>query len=182
MNHFIHVVIMRAKATTLIIICLLFLVGTAAALLPDNVAITGNSSWLVAGSGSTATYKVIVTNMSSGVLDADISFSGNDTFGTLKPVTIKTDPNGIASSIFTVGTKSGKAPITVRVQYHNVTDGNYDKTFDIPQNIDHASAYYADLTHKLPFAKLNNFTAWGIPSGDCFPKNTDGSQDRKSVV
>jgi hypothetical protein len=134
---------MRANAGILIFICLLFLVGTAGAVIPDKVAITGNSSWIVAGSGA-STYTVTVTNQSSGgVPNADVSFSVNDTsLGTLNPSTIKTDSNGVASSIFTVGTKSGTAKISVRVQYNGGSDGIFDKTYTFDQNIDHNTPFY----------------------------------------
>ena len=60
-NQFNYEVHMRANAVILIVIGLLLLVGTAGAVI--QVQVTGNQSWLVAGSGSSAAYTVTVTNI-----------------------------------------------------------------------------------------------------------------------
>jgi hypothetical protein len=146
---------MRAKATILIIICLLFLVGTVGAVI--HVDVTGNSSWLVAGSGSSAAYTVTLTNTTSSTLiqGAIVTFSVDSDYGTMSPAapaSVITNSTGRAVSTFTVNTKipsrSGIAPITVSINY-NGTEGAFSITETILQNIDHNSAYYADFTHPL---------------------------------
>jgi len=160
---------MREKAWMLIIIIsLLFLVGTVGAEMPDNVTITGNSSWIVAGSGP-STYMVTVTNQSSGgVLNVDVSFEVNNTLGTLNPGTKQTDSNGIASSNFNIGTKSGTSTITIRVLYNGGSDGIFDETYIFDQNIDHdiLSANYTPSTgiveEEIPFT-VSIKDKWGNP-------------------
>jgi hypothetical protein len=150
MNHFIHVVIMRAKATTLIIICLLFLVGTAAAIIPDTVTITSDKSYVFAGSGEQSTITVTVWNTSDtkGVQNANVFFSVNSTLGTLNPINTTTSIDGNATSVFNVKTKSDFAVITARVIFSDL-DGSYDKVFNFTQKIDHNKAYYAKFSHPL---------------------------------
>ena len=162
---------MRAKAGIFIIICLLLLVGTVAAVIPDNVVITGNSSWIVAGHGL-STYTVTVKNNSFGVPNADISFSVNNTLGTLTPATKKTDSNGIASSIFTVGTKSGTSTISIRVQYNGGTDGIFDTTYTFDQNIDHDSPYNVNFDH-LNEAPVTNVTPFNMSVTDRWGNRID---------
>jgi hypothetical protein len=139
---------MRANAGILIIICLLFLVGTVGANIPDTVTITSDKSYVFAGSGEQSTITVIVTNTSTGgVKDAIVNFSVNDpALGTLNPVTFTTGTNGKARSIFKVKTKSGFANITVGV-YYSDADGTYTKFFNIIQKIDHNKAYYVKFQH-----------------------------------
>jgi hypothetical protein len=141
---------MRAEAGLLIIICLLFLVGTAGAVI--QVDVTGNSSWLVAGSGSFAAYTVTVTNTTSVVLisGATVAFSVDPVYGTMSPASVITI-NGQTSSTFTVNTTSGTAPILVSISYPGVSggEGPFNINKSILQNIDHNLAYYADFTHPL---------------------------------
>jgi len=137
---------MRAKAGILILICLLFLVGTVGAVI--QVGVTGNSSWLVAGSGSSAAYTVTVTNTTSGPIQgAIVTFTVDPAYGTMSPGSVTTNSAGQAVSTFTVNTKSGTAPINASISYTGV--GPFSITETILQNIDHNSAYYADFTHPL---------------------------------
>jgi len=133
---------MRAKAGIFIIVGLLFLVGTVGAVI--QVGVIGNSSWLVAGSGSSAAYTVTVTNTTSGpVQGAAVTFSVDPDYGTMSPASVITDSAGQAVSTFTVNTKSGTAPVNASISYPGVGP------FNILQNIDHAIAYFADFTHPL---------------------------------
>ena len=132
---------MRVNAGILIIIIgLLFLVGTVGAEIQVNV--NGNSSWLVAGSGSSAAYTVTVTNTTPTpnvlISGATITFSGYENYGSMSPTSVITI-NGQAATTFTVGTKSGTAPINYHISYPGVSGGEGPFTLDgmIPQNIDH---------------------------------------------
>ena len=139
---------MRAEAGLLIIICLLFLVGTAGAVI--QVGVTGNSSWLIAGSGLSAAYTVTVTNITSVVLipGAMVTFSVDPRYGSMSPASVITNSAGQAVSTFTVNTTSGTAPILASISYTGA-DGPFNLTESILQNIDHNSAYYADFIHPL---------------------------------
>jgi len=121
---------MREKAWMLIIIIsLLFLVGTVEAAI--QVSVTGNSSWIVAGSGSSAVYTLTVTDSTSGPLQgANVAFSVDPAFGYMNPASVITNSNGQAVSTFTVNTKSGTAQIFANIAALALST-------PILQNIDH---------------------------------------------
>ena len=145
---------MRANAGILIIICLLFLVGTVGANIPDTVTITSDKSYVFAGSGEQSTITVTVTNMSLGVPNAYVNFSVNDpALGTLTPVNFTTGTDGKATSRFKVKTKSGVAAITVGVSDET---GSYSNFFNINQIIDHNKAHYATFQHPIEGAVGTN--------------------------
>jgi hypothetical protein len=130
---------MRANAGILIIISLLFLVGTVAAIIPDTVTITSDKSYLIANGVDQSVINVVVTNTSSGVVPipgATVTFSVDPVYGTLSPTSGTTNPTGNVSSIFKVNTKSGYANINVGVSY---SDGinNFSRNLIINQSIDH---------------------------------------------
>jgi hypothetical protein len=161
---------MRANAGILIFICLLFLVGTVAANIPDTVTITSDKSYVFAGSGEQSTITVTVTNQSNGVSNAYVNFSVNDpALGTLNPETFTTGTDGKATSIFKVKTKSGFAVITVGV-YYSEANVTYSKYFNITQKIDHNKAYDAKFQHPyegdagstVPF-NISFTDYWGNP-------------------
>ena len=175
---------MRANAVILIIIGLLFLVGTVGAVI--QVDVTGNSSWLVAGSGSSAAYTLTVKNITSNVLieGATITFSVDPVYGTMSSIPVTTDSNGKAVSTFTVGTKSGTAPILASISYSG-SDGPFSITETIPQNIDHGSPFYdftispplftypaqGTVNSQVPF-KVAIFDKWGNPIDNRNPSYT----------
>ena len=121
---------MREKSGMLIIIIsLLFLVGTVEAAI--QVSVTGNSSWIVAGSGSSAVYTLTVTDSTSGPLQgANVAFSVDPAFGYMNPASVITNSNGQAVSTFTVNTKSGTAQIFANIAALALST-------PILQNIDH---------------------------------------------
>ena len=66
---------MRANAVILIVIGLLLLVGTAAAVIPDTVTITSNKNWIVANGVDQSIITVEVTNTTSGIVQgANVAF------------------------------------------------------------------------------------------------------------
>jgi hypothetical protein len=138
-NHFTHEVIMRANAGILIFICLLFLVGTVAALIPDTVTISSDKSYLTANNVDQSIIKVNVWNTSSGTVPiqgATVTFSVDPVYGTLTPASGTTDSFGMAISTFKVTTKSGIANINVMVSYTGA-DGSNSSTKSLDQRIDH---------------------------------------------
>ena len=165
---------MRAYAGILIIISLLLLVGTVGAAI--QVDVTGNSSWLIAGSGSSATYTVTVTNTTTpGPIEgATVTFSVPSDYGTMSPASYTTNSNGQAFSTFTVNTaipsRSGTAPITANISYPEAGP------FTIYQNVDHASPFYdfsssppiftfpeqGPVNEQVPF-KVAIYDKWGNP-------------------
>jgi hypothetical protein len=130
---------MRANASIVIIICLVFLVGTVGAVgIPDKVTITSDKSYLTANNVDQATITVIVENTTPGyngtVPGATVTFAINNTLGTLSSTGGTTDSFGKVSSIFKVMTTSGVTRITTTVTYAG-TDFSNTKSLD--QKIDH---------------------------------------------
>jgi hypothetical protein len=105
---------MRVNAGILIIICLLFLVGTVgAAGVPATVRVTTDKLWVIANGADQSTVTVTVTDSNgSGVPEVTVSLAGDPLYGTLDPATITTDASGKATSTFRTGTKSGAPQIT----------------------------------------------------------------------
>jgi hypothetical protein len=164
---------MRANAVILVVIALLFLVGTVAAIIPDTVTITSDKSYLVANNVDQSVINVVVTNTTSGVFPisgATVTFSVMDpVYGTLSRTSGMTDPSGSVSSIFKVNTKSGFANIAVAVSYY---DGNnsFSQNSIITQKIDHDKPNKVifippyEGTVNTPVAFNASFTdQWGNP-------------------
>ena len=111
---------MRVKAgIIIIIISLLFLVGTVGAVgIPDTVIVTTDKPWIIANNVDQSTITVTVMNTTPGysgvVPGVTVNLVVNNTiYGTLSPTTVTTDVSGWASSTFKAKTKSGAAQITV---------------------------------------------------------------------
>jgi hypothetical protein len=143
---------MRANAGIFIIICLLFLVGTVAAVgIPDKVTITSDKSYLIANNVDQATITVIVENTTAGFAGppnpgAIVTFAINNTLGTLSSPGGTTDSFGKVSSTFKVKTTSGVTRITTTVNY-NGTEFSNTKSLDM--RIDHNKAYIATFSHPI---------------------------------
>ena len=109
---------MRAKAGIIIIIGLLFLVGTVAANIPDRIIVTSDKTYLTANGGDQSTISVSVSNTRTGIdiQGATINFNVLDpSLGTIDPSTMTSNISGKAASIFKVKTKSGFADIRVNI-------------------------------------------------------------------
>ena len=144
---------MKANAKILIIICLLFLIGTGAAKIPDKVIITSDKSYLIANGVDQSTITASVSNTTLGfsgpIVGAGVNFSVFDpALGTFSPLIAVTDSNGKATSTFKVKTKSGFAIIRADVFY---TDGNgiYNNFTLFTQKIDHDKAHFVTFSHPL---------------------------------
>jgi len=141
---------MRAKAGIFIIICLLFLVGTVAAVgIPDTVIVSTNKPWIIANNVDQSIITVTVMNTTttptdySGVVQGvTVNLAVNDNYGTLSPVIVTTDASGKASSTFKVKTKSGAPDIFANITSLAVSGSGI-------QNIDHDSPYYSYFSYPL---------------------------------
>jgi len=114
---------------------------------PDQVLVTGDPPWVVAGSTDTSTITVTVLNHSIGIPGLYVTVScTNPSMGFITPGTsLTTNANGIASATFTPSKMSGNAPILV-----TVTSRDYEflpVTVNYTQKIDHSTptAYKAIL-------------------------------------
>jgi hypothetical protein len=140
---------MRVYTGIFIVISLLFLVGTVAAVgIPDKVTIISDKLWIVANNVDQSTITVTVTNTTPGpdsgfVSGVTVNLDVDDhLYGTLSPIQVTTNSSGMALSTFKVRTKSGAAKI-----FANITAPELSTSTN--QDIDHNSAYYADFTHPL---------------------------------
>lgn len=168
------VICMRANAGIFIFILLLLLVGTAGAYLPDKILFASNPEWVIANNVDQSTITVTIMNQSNNLRLSGSSVTFNVTdpqFGTINPLTVTTDSNGVASSIFKAKTKSGNAIIGV-----SVTNGTDSNTFTIFQNIDHEVPDKADLQYPFEGEVGSNVTfnisvtdRWGNPIDDRNP-------------
>jgi len=188
---------MRVKAGIVIFISLLFLVGAVGAVI--QVDVTGNSSWLVAGSGSSAAYTLTVKNITSNVpiQGANITFLVDPAYGTMNPAPVTTNSTGQAVSTFTVNTKSGTAPILASISYigGTVGEGPFSINTTILQNIDHNTPYYdpsfslplftypqeGPVATEIPF-KISMYDYWGNPIDNRRGNHTLGLQVSSPLV
>src|SRR4030042_2154618 len=109
----IMVISMRANAGIIIFIFLVFLVGTAGAYLPDKILFESNPEWVIANNVDQSTITVTIMNQSRGLLsDSRVLFNVTDpSFGTMDPLPVYTNSNGVASGIFNAKIKSGNPTI-----------------------------------------------------------------------
>jgi hypothetical protein len=136
-NHFNHEVHMRANAVILLVIGLLFLVGTVAAYIPDSATIGSDKIWIIANGVDQSIITVEVKNSTFGpVENAKVDFSINNTLGTISSFGSFTGTSGRASTTFNSMTTSGATLITAIITYSE-PGGSYSNTFQLTQNIDH---------------------------------------------
>jgi len=138
---------MRAEAKILMILCLMFLAGTVAAVgIPDTLNVTTDKPWIIANNGDQSTITVKVTNTTSpyngDVQGVIVNLDVDPVYGTLSPTQVTTNLSGMASSTFKVKTKSGAAQINATIAVPALSSSTI-------QNIDHNSAYFADFTHPM---------------------------------
>jgi hypothetical protein len=137
---------MRANAGFLIIGCLLFLIGTVAAVgIPDTLIVTTDKPWITANNVDQSTITVKVTNTTfpdnGDVQGITVNLEVDPLYGTLSPIQVTTNLSGMASSTFKVSTKSGAAQINA-----SIPGGVSGSAM---QNIDHNSAYFADFSYPI---------------------------------
>ncbi|MBP1928705.1 hypothetical protein J2741_001252 [Methanolinea mesophila] len=134
-----------ARLIALGLLAALLLLGSASALVPDQVLWGINKEWVVANGSDTAIIQAFVTNQSAGINGLAVMFSvNNSVFGTLNPTTTITS-DGAAETVFRTGTKSGVANITAtifyRVNQSDITEPTKTKTWNYLLNIDHAPPF-----------------------------------------
>ena len=136
---------MRVKPGILLIMGLLFLAGTVAAVgIPDTLTVTTDKPWIIANNLDQATITVKVTNTTSDpgpVQGVIVNLDVDPLYGNISPTQVTTNISGMASSTFKVNTKSGAAQINA-----SIPAGVSGSTM---QNIDHNSAYFADFSHPI---------------------------------
>jgi hypothetical protein len=136
---------MRVKPGILLIVGLLFLAGTVAAVgIPDTLTVTTDKPWIIANNFDQSTITVKVTNTTSDpgpVEGVIVNLNVDPLYGNISPIQVLTNVSGIASSTFKVNTKSGAAQINATIPA-TISGSTI-------QNIDHNSAYFADFTYPL---------------------------------
>ena len=136
---------MRVKSGILLIMGLLFLAGTVAAVgIPDTLTVTTDKPWIIANNLDQSTITVKVTNTTSDpgpVQGVIVNLEVDPLYGNISPTQVTTNISGMASSTFKVSTRSGAAQINA-----SIPAGVSGSTM---QNIDHNSAYFADFTHPM---------------------------------
>lgn len=122
-----------------LVVGLLFLAAPASALIPDDITLSTDKPWLVAGNGETATVTILVTNGTSAdpVSGVDIDLAVDGEYGSISPARVTTGSDGEATATFRHGTLSGTATITA-----TVSEGvDVPLTGSVDQQIDHAAAH-----------------------------------------
>ncbi len=111
---------MNVLSRLLILLLIIAAAGAvpAAALLPDEIIITTDTEWLVAGLGTPATLTAVVYNQSVPLPGVLLTFSLPDPdFGSLSNPSPTTDGAGKGGVSYLPGTKSGDATIRVQAWY-----------------------------------------------------------------
>ncbi len=122
-----------------LVVGLLFLAAPAGALIPDDITLSTDPSWLTAGSGGTSTVTVKVTNgtLATPVVGAGVYLTVDSAYGSISPAYVVTDSAGRAAAAFTPGTRSGTATITATVAREGMEPLNGSGE----QQIDHAAPH-----------------------------------------
>jgi len=118
---------------------LLLLAAPAGALVPDSITIKTDRVWVTAGSPEPSTLTVQVLNSTSGNTSfggVAVNFAVNETYGSISPVQVVTGTDGKATAVFTPGTRSGDALITVGFTSPGTGASNWTVC-----RIDHATPY-----------------------------------------
>ncbi|KLK89196.1 hypothetical protein SZ63_01795 [Methanoculleus sediminis] len=159
---------------------LLFLAAPAGALIPDDIILSTDKPWLVAGSGETATVTILVTNGTpanpiSGVA-VDLAVDG--TYGSISPVYVTTDGNGKATATFRHGTRSGTATITATVS--EGVDGPLTRFGE--QQIDHAAPHTVANTWYEPKVTAGKTTEIVVRMEDRYGNVIDNRREVETVL
>lgn len=136
---------MPAIRVLILSLALAMLIAAGAAVVPDNVIVTGTPEWLVAGESTTSTITVSVYSGGNPFQGASVwAWCANATMGrilTSSPQT--TGSMGTATFTFAANKTSGEAPIEIRVEYTNGSE-SYSNNTVYYQKIDHNTPKYYD--------------------------------------
>jgi hypothetical protein len=112
---------------------------------PDETYIDSSVDWLVANGSDRATITVSAFNNSPSfphfpVAGLNTTFSVNNSiYGSISPITVKTDSQGNASTVFITGKKSGVARIFGNLTH--LVNGEPYILLNVSQKIDHDTPY-----------------------------------------
>ncbi len=155
----------------------MLLVPPAAALIPDQVTVTGSPDWVVAGGSEGAVVTATVLNGSTPVPGLPVTFESDTGLGSITVVTGVTDAEGHAAAVFTPGTVSGTAVITARV----------GGGFEVPRgtctvSIDHAAPYQIAMTAYTPEVAIGETTTVTVRLVDCYGNSVDDQNGAETVL
>ena len=137
---------MHPSSRLLILLLIIAAAGAApaAALIPDEIVITTDTEWLVAGSSTPATITVIAYNQSMPLPGVLLTFSLPDPdTGSLANPSPATDGAGAGTVSFIPGTTSGDATIRVEARYP-AGDGMEAIEAQLIQSVDHGEPVAID--------------------------------------
>ncbi len=149
---------MRAKAGMLFIIGLLLLTGVATA----AMTITTDRNWLVANNTENTNVSITLTNSSHVPVQhalvtfsfigyppySSIPYSGNQAdYGSLTNITVFTDGNGQAFTVFHAGTKSGTVNLNAITSYPEANGTIFSPNLTTIENIDHDRPFIATFSY-----------------------------------
>ena len=139
--------LLRTNSGFFIIMGLFMLVGVVTADLPDTTTINVSTDWVIANGADQVIISVTALNATSGtVQNADVQFViDNQKYGSVSPLSSKTDISGVAKSSFKVNKTSGVANITAEI----ISADGFSVTRNISINIDHDSPYLTYFDHPL---------------------------------
>jgi len=137
---------MNSPTRLLILLLIIAAAGAvpAAALLPDEIVITTDTEWVVAGSSTPATITVVAYNQSMPLPGVPLTFSLSDPdTGSLANPSPATDGAGAGTVSFIPGTTSGDVTIRVEAWYPE-GDGMEAIEAQLIQSVDHGEPVAID--------------------------------------
>ncbi len=137
---------MNSSSRLLIFLLIIAAAGAApaAALIPDEIVITTDTEWLVAGSSTPATITAVVYNQSMPLPGVPLTFSLSDPdTGSLANPSPATDGAGVGTVSFIPGTTSGDATIRVEAWYQSGDELEIIEA-DLIQSVDHGEPVAID--------------------------------------
>jgi len=149
---------------------------------PDEIQISSNKEWVVAGGTDTSTITLSVTKGGNPVPQLPVSLSIVESdMGSLSQISSsKTNDKGIVTARFTSSTKSGDANITARVTYQQ---GEDEVTFDrfCLQKVDHDTPYKISAYDLIYEVTVGTDTNISINLSDRWNNPVDNRNDVETV-
>ncbi len=161
---------------------LLLTAPAAATTIPDQVVVSSSTEWVTAGSSETAVITVQVFNGSTPLAgEYAVEYHVDPAYGQISPTSGVTDnATGTAAAVFTPATRSGTAPITVRVSYP--VGGSTEVVEEtLLQQIDHAAPYRIAEIAYLPEVTVAETTNITVRMEDRYGNPVDGRRVAETV-